>query len=83
MALSEKQKKVLEYCREHDGKITKQEAMTIIDTHYCNGEKHVGDVLSRMVNAGLLIREKPGNFRIGKGTRSKPVPGSGNQTSLF
>jgi len=80
MALSEKQKKVLEYARAHDGKITKKEAMDIIDTHYHNGEKHVGDVLSRMVNAGLLIREKLGHFRIGKG---RQVPEPENQTKLF
>ena len=80
MALSEKQKKVLAYCRAHDGKITKKEAMTIIDTHYCNGEKHVGEVLSRMVKAGLLTREKPGHFTIGKG---RQVPEPENQTKLF
>lgn len=83
MALSDKQKKVIAYCRAHEGKITKKEAMELIDTHYYNGEKHVGEVLSKMVKAGLLIREKPGHFKIGKGTRSKPVPGTENQTKLF
>jgi len=66
MALSEKQRKVIEFCHKNDGKITKKQAMDIIDTHYYNGEKYVGNVLSRMVNAGLLIREKPGHFRVGK-----------------
>jgi hypothetical protein len=82
MPLSDKQKKVLAYCHAHDGKITKKEAMSIIDDHYCNGEKHVGDVLSRMVKAGLLTREKPGVFKIGKGGRSKSA-GIENQTQLF
>lgn len=81
MALSEKQKQVLAFCHAHEGKITKKEAMTIIDTHYCNGEKHVGNVLSRMVKTGLLTREKPGMFRIGKGIKNKP--GANDQPNLF
>jgi hypothetical protein len=82
MALSDKQKKVLAFCQANGGKITKQQAMSIIDTSYRNGEKYVGEVLSRMVNAGLLIREKPGHFKIGKMGKSKAT-GAENQTTLF
>lgn len=81
--LTEKQKKVVKYCQDHDGKITKKEAMTIINTHYCNGSKHVGDSLSRMVNAGILIRIKPGHFQLGRGTRIKPATIIENQVNLF
>lgn len=83
MSLTEKQKKVIEFCRNNDNRITKKQAMELINTHYHNGEKHVGDALSRMVKAGLLIREKPGVFLLGKGTRSLPVTIIDNQSELF
>lgn len=83
MALTDKQRKVLDYCQSHEGKITKKEAMTLINTYYANGKKHVGDVLSRMVKAGLLIREKPGHFKMGKGTRNKPANEDKKQINIF
>ena len=33
-------------------------------TYYHNGEKYVGEILGRMVNAGLIERVKPGVFRL-------------------
>lgn len=83
MSLTEKQKKVIDFCRSNGNKITKQEAMNLINDHYCNGDKHVGETLSRMVKAGLLNRIKPGHFELGKGTRSKPITIIENQSSLF
>lgn len=32
-------------------------------SYYCNTDKHLGDVLSRMVNNGLLERVKKGYFK--------------------
>jgi len=67
------------------GEATKAEISEIADHYYCNGEKHVGDRLSRMVNAGLLERVKPGVFRVGKGKEkaTKVEPENENQTTLF
>lgn len=81
--LTDKQKKVIAFCHANDGRITKKQAMELIDTHYHNGDKHVGETLSRMVKAGLLIREKPGHFRIGKGTRLSNATIIDNQPDLF
>jgi len=81
--LTKKQKAVISYAREHGNKITKKEAMSLIDNHYCNGDKHVGDVLSRMVKASLLIRIKPGCFELGKGKRNKTTSIIFNQPDLF
>lgn len=81
--LTEKQRTIISYCHAHDGKITKKEAMTLIDDHYYNGDKHVGEVLSRMVKAGLLIRVKPGHFTIGKGTKQRPATVDNNQVEMF
>lgn len=32
--------------------------------YYCNGSKHLGEVLSRMVKSGHLIRIKPGVYKV-------------------
>lgn len=80
---TEKQKAVIAYCLSHSNRITKKDAMAIINDHYCNGQKHVGDVLSRMVKAGMLIREKPGVFVLGKGKRNKRTVEDNNQPEMF
>jgi len=83
MALSEKQLMVIQFIQKSDDKqITKKQAMGLIDTHYYNGSKHVGDCLSRMVNAGLLERIKNGVFIIGKG-KTAIIEENKNQPSLF
>jgi len=55
--------------------------------YYCNAEAHIGTRLSRMVNAGMIERVKPGVFRIGNGKKpdkaSVVVPVDENQTTLF
>lgn len=83
MALTEKQKKVIIYAQAHDNHITKAEAMALINDYYHNGSKHVGDVLSRMVNSGLLVRVSPGKFKTCLGTRNKPATIINNQPNLF
>lgn len=35
--------------------------------YYANGSKHIGAILSRMVKSNLLVRIKPGYFRLGSG----------------
>lgn len=82
MPLTPKQTAVLEYAHKNGGQITKQEAMGLIDTHYSNGAFHVGNVLSRMVKARLLIRLNPGVFKVGTGKKSKPATTMTGQTSL-
>lgn len=81
MSLTPKQSAVLQFCHDNGG-ITKAQAMGLINTHYCNGEKHVGDCLSRMVKSGLLIRVKPGVFITGKGKKNKPATIDAGQTKL-
>ena len=81
MAITEKQKAVIRFAQENGGEITKKQAMTIINDHYCNGEKHVGEVLSRMVKRGMLTRIKPGLFRVGGLRPSEAL--DPNQSKLF
>ena len=62
--LSPKQRDILKLFRP-GFEVTKQ---TVVDayggTYYHNGEKYVGEILGRMVNAGLIERVKPGVFRL-------------------
>lgn len=76
-----KQIQVFDYVRSN-GQITKKKAVELIGkSYYCNADKHVGDVLSRMVKAGLLKRIKPGLFELGDRTNKNAVPQ--NQLDLF
>lgn len=79
--MTDKQQMVFDYVRSN-GQITKQKAVELIGKiYYCNADKHVGDVLSRMVKAGLLKRIEPGLFELGDRTNKTAVPE--NQLDLF
>lgn len=51
--------------------------------YYHNGNKHAGDVLSRMVKSRLLIRVRKGVFKLGNGIRKKEIIINPNQTTLI
>lgn len=74
---------ILEYVFQN-GEITKKKAVELTGHFYfCNEEKHVGDILSRMVNSGKLERIKNGLFKLGKGSKSIKEQSIGNQSELF
>ena len=76
--MSAKQQQILNKIREKGEPMTKQDLLIHFGHWYFRNEaKHLGDVLSRMVNSGLLCRPKRGYYYLG----SKPVPP--NQMSLF
>jgi predicted transcriptional regulator of viral defense system len=65
------QKKLVTLAQRQDGCLTKKQADEEIGAkYYCNAEKHVGDVLSRMVNSGILLRLAPGKFVINVSRRA-------------
>jgi hypothetical protein len=46
-------------------RLRKKQAVDLLGgCYHCNASKHVGDVLSRMVNSGLLKRLKNGHFEV-------------------
>ena len=48
-----------------NGFVTLKEAVHLIGGDiYANAEKHVGSILSNMVKRGMLIRVKPGVFKL-------------------
>jgi hypothetical protein len=82
--MTPEQKQIIAIVQANGGEITKAQVVQEIGrNYYYNGENHVGQRLSRMVNAGLLIRVKPGAFKLGKGTKSKPATIAGDQPTLF
>lgn len=50
--------------------------------YYHNGDKHAGDVLSRMCKSGLLVRIKRGVFKLG-GAKKRITITNPNQTTLI
>lgn len=59
------QLKILALARENGGQFTAAQACErFAGNYYCNGEKHVGDAVRRMVNAGFLRRVKNGVYAI-------------------
>jgi hypothetical protein len=82
--MTPEQKQIIAILQANGGEATKTQVVKEIGrNYYCNGEKHVGQRLSRMVNAGLLIRVKPGVFKIGKGSKSKRTTIADGQPTLF
>ena len=81
--LPSKQKAILDYVRTN-GSITSKIANEMLAGYYYhNGEKYVGEILSRMVKNGSLVRIKNGLFELGKGKSSMQDPVIVNQNSLF
>lgn len=80
MNLPSKQQAILDRCRK-DGEITSKIANEMLaGYYYYNGEKYVGEILSRMVKTGKLVRIKPGLFKLGKGKSDLIIK---NQEKLF
>ena len=66
MKLSPKQSKIIAAMNAaSNAQITLDEAVGLIGGNlYCNANQHVGQTLSRMVKRGLIVRVRPGVFRL-------------------
>ena len=82
--LTPQQSAILALAREHGGTVTsKQVQENFAHNYHCNGEKHLGTILSRMVEANLLVRVKKGVFQVGTGKKSKPATPPDTAPTLF
>lgn len=78
--MTPEQKEIVAILQQHGGEATKAQVVKAIGGgYYANGAKHVGDRLSRMVNAGILVRVKPGVFTLGTGRKSAAAAVDPNQ----
>jgi hypothetical protein len=76
------QKEIVAILQQHGGEATKAQVVKAIGgDYYRNAAKHVGDRLSRMVNAGLLVRVRPDVFTLGTGI--KPAAATEDKNQLF
>lgn len=84
MALTQRQKAILVYIGDTEKKKS-QIVNKFYSWHYRNSSSRlIGEMLSRMVNAKLLIRVKRGVFKRGTGINlGKQVSVDENQLSIF
>jgi pantoate kinase len=54
-------------------------------SYYANWRKHFGDVMSRLIKQGFVVRVKPGVFRLNESRKMpvKPIEENPNQIELF
>lgn len=84
MKITTSQTQILDVARSNGGTITTKQAIeTIGSRYYHNQAKHTGEVLTRMVKAGLLKRVKVGDYQISTPQKAKGKRCSQNQSSLF
>ena len=70
MALSNNQAEILRFVKANGGKATTAQIVEEFSHNYfCNAETHLGAVVRRMVNAGLIVREKRGVYALGNGKK--------------
>lgn len=82
--MTHQQKAIIAMCQANGGDLTKKQVVEQYGhEYYANGAFHIGNILSRMVNSGMLIRVKRGVFKLGKGKKSKPSTIAEGQTELF
>lgn len=83
MNLPSKQKAILDHVRLNGNITSKVANQMLAGYYYHNGEKYVGEILSRMVKAGKLARIKPGLFELGKGKTLLVEAQAENQLALL
>lgn len=77
------QNQILALARENGGQFTAAQACErFAGNYYCNGEKHVGDAVRRMVAAGFLRRVKKGVYAIETINRARQVETDPAQITL-
>lgn len=64
--MTDNQRKIVEFAKQNNNQITKKQACELIK-YYLNTQKHVGDILTRMVRANMLKRVKNGLYELSSG----------------
>lgn len=78
-----KSQKIIDYLKTKET-ATKSELYAISDyQYYRNWGKHFGDVLSRLVDNGMLKRVKQGVYSIGEGAKKSEQIEDKNQLKLL
>jgi hypothetical protein len=82
MTISAKQREVLAFLRTVEQATLEQIYQAVSFSYYCNYEKHLGSLCSRLVKSGHITRVKPGTFKLG-GSVAKTVEVNPKQMILL
>jgi predicted transcriptional regulator of viral defense system len=81
--ISDKQKEVLAHLRTVEQADIHEIYRAVSFSYYCNYEKYIGEICSRLVEDGYITRVKRGVFKLG-GTKKVIAPNNNStQGSLF
>lgn len=84
--ITERQVQIIKYLREQPNETAKRADLVEKFKHwyYCNGEKHISDILHRMVKSGKLSKPKHGYYKLDfTGTKIKLEDIDPNQLNLL
>lgn len=84
--ITERQSKILNFIKSHESiEVKRSEIISEFEHwYYCNGSKHISDILHRMIKNGLLKKERSGYYMIGNGKNNKHIQNHNpNQTKLL
>lgn len=86
--ISDRQKKIFEFIKSNEPEATKlNEIVLKFDFwYYCNGRKHVSDIVFRMFKSGKLLKPKNGYYSVNykyNGSRINKDEVSENQLNIF
>lgn len=82
--MTDNQRKIFDFIRAKGGTAVLSDIVAEFGANYfLHPEKYVGDSLSRMVKAGLLIRVKKGVYAIGTGKKPVVQKPDDNTPKLF
>ena len=83
--LTERQSAIIGFLRNCTEETSKKSDILNQFSHwyYCNSDKHLSEILHRMVKSGLLVKPKHGFYKIGDGKKKNQEEKIENQTELF
>lgn len=82
--LTPQQSEILSFVKKQGVPVTfRQVVDEFEDNYHSNGEQCIGQILGRMVNAGLLQRHRKGVYILGPGKKQKPPTPAPEQPTLF
>jgi|LakMenE01Jun11ns_1017448.scaffolds.fasta_scaffold8545847_2 hypothetical protein len=81
--ISDKQKEVLAFLRTVEQADIHQIYRAVSFSYYCNYEKYIGEICSRLVENGHITRVKPGVFKLGGTKKAETEHNNPKQISLF
>lgn len=80
----EKQKEVLDFLSKVPNATLNDIYTNVSFGYYCNEMKHLGDMMSRLVNSGKVERIKKGTFKfVSFAGKKNEILNNENQTELF